>query len=403
MDAIIDYRGKTPKKTTSGVPLVTAKIIKNGRIKEPTEFIATADYDGWMRRGLPQVGDVLITTEAPLGEVAQLLSSDVALAQRVILLRGKDQTLNNTFLKFVLQSHPVQAQLRARSSGTTVTGIKQRELRKVVLPVPPLAEQRRIAAILGSLDDKIDLNRKMNRTLEEIAQAIFKSWFIDFDGVSPEDLVDSEIGPVPCGWTLLPVTNLVAFNPRTKLKKGTLAPFVEMKSVSTIGCSVSGVTRKELKSGGSKFIQNDTLLARITPCLENGKTALVDFLPRSAVAFGSTEFIVIRPEGDFSREWVYCMARSEVFRQHAITNMTGSSGRQRVPVDCFDHFEMPTPPTAILTKFQRATAPLFDRIKANSTESTILAELRDALLVYITPPPEKNWLSASFHSCTFFA
>ncbi len=88
MAAIIDYRGKTPRKTTEGIPLVTAKVIKNGRINTPTEFVAENEYDAWMRRGLPHSGDVLITTEAPMGEVAQLRTSRVALAQRVILLRG---------------------------------------------------------------------------------------------------------------------------------------------------------------------------------------------------------------------------------------------------------------------------------------------------------------------------
>ncbi len=380
MDAIIDYRGKTPKKTTSGVPLVTAKLIKNGRIKKATEFIAADDYDNWMRRGLPKVGDVLITTEAPLGEVAQLRSADVALAQRVILLRGREQTLNNTFLKFALQSRPVQAELHARSSGTTVLGIKQRELRKVSLPLPPLDEQWRIAAVLGALDDKIELNRKMNRTLEEMAQAIFKSWFIDFDGVPDSEMVERELGPIPKGWEVKPVNEIIQFNPRTRLVKGTLATFVDMRALPTTGCSVSGVVKKVLKSGGAKFMRGDILLARITPCLENGKTALVDFLASNEVAFGSTEFIVMRPTGPLGREWVYCLARSAEFRQHATSNMTGSSGRQRVPIDCFSHFAMPEPPATVAKRFEAVTSPLFDRIKANADESRTLAHLRDALL-----------------------
>lgn len=83
LDALIDYRRKTPKKTTSGVPLITAKIIKKGRIESPTEFISVDDYDSWMVRGFPKVGDVVLTTEAPLGEVAQLDNANIALAQRV--------------------------------------------------------------------------------------------------------------------------------------------------------------------------------------------------------------------------------------------------------------------------------------------------------------------------------
>ena len=96
LDALIDYRGKTPDKTNSGVPLVTAKIIKGGRIETPSEFIAHDAYDAWMRRGMPQAGDVVLTTEAPLGEVAQLGHERVALAQRVVTLRGKNGLLDST-------------------------------------------------------------------------------------------------------------------------------------------------------------------------------------------------------------------------------------------------------------------------------------------------------------------
>jgi type I restriction enzyme S subunit len=183
MAAIIDYRGKTPRKTSFGIPLVTAKVVKGGRIETPDEFVAERDYEAWMRRGLPQPGDVVVTTEAPLGEIAQLGSERVALAQRLIALRGKLDLLDNTFLKFLMQSVDVQDQLRARSTGTTVLGIKQSELRKVVLTLPPITEQRAVAHILGALDDKIELNRRMNETLEAIARALFKSWFVDFEPV----------------------------------------------------------------------------------------------------------------------------------------------------------------------------------------------------------------------------
>ena len=162
---------------------MTAKIVKNGRIEPPTEFIAESDYDDWMRRGLPEPGDVVLTTEAPLGEVAQLSRNKVALAQRVITLRGKQSVLHNTYLRYLLQSNFIQHQLEARATGTTVLGIKQSELRKVDLLLPPLATQKAIAQILGTLDDKIELNRQTNKTLEAIAKAIFKSWFVDFDPV----------------------------------------------------------------------------------------------------------------------------------------------------------------------------------------------------------------------------
>ena len=155
MEAIIDYRGKTPKKTTFGIPLITAKIIKKGTILPVEEYISPDDYNEWMRRGLPKQGDVVLTTEAPLGEVAQLQNSKVALAQRVVTLRGKNGFLDNTFLKYLLLDNSVQNLLKSKSTGTTVTGIKQRELRKIKLSFPPFSEQQAIAHILGTLDDKI--------------------------------------------------------------------------------------------------------------------------------------------------------------------------------------------------------------------------------------------------------
>lgn len=256
MAAIIDYRGKTPEKTSYGIPLVTAKIVKSGRIEKPEEFIAEEAYEQWMRRGIPKAGDVVLTTEAPLGEVAQLDGRRVALAQRIITLRGKPDILDNAYLKFALQSKPIQEQLHGRASGSTVTGIKQSELRKLQLTFPSLKEQRRVAAILGSLDDKVDINRRINQTLEAMAQAIFKSWFVDFNPVKakiaakaegrdplraamsaisgkaedeldalpaeqyeqlaataalfPDEMVESELGDIPEGWRAVPFGSLLS-------------------------------------------------------------------------------------------------------------------------------------------------------------------------------------------------
>ncbi|MHB8136709.1 MAG: restriction endonuclease subunit S, partial [Anaerolineaceae bacterium] len=183
------------------IPLITAKIVKGGRILEPTEFIPYEDYDERMQRGIPESGDVVITTEAPLGEVGQLDNRKLSVGQRLITLRGKKGLLDNTYLKFLLMSEFVQNQLSARETGTTVSGIKQAELRKIDLLIPPLPTPRRIAEILSALDDKIELNRQTNATLEAIAQAIFKEWFVDFNfpGASGE-MVESELGMIPRGW-----------------------------------------------------------------------------------------------------------------------------------------------------------------------------------------------------------
>lgn len=152
LDRIIDYRGKSPEKTSDGIPLITARVIKNGRILPPGEYISPKDYDSWMTRGLPKAGDVIFTTEAPMGEVAQLDGSKVALAQRVLVLRGKENLLNNTFLREVLRTDPTKEQLRRRSTGSTVLGIRQKEFRKVTIPLPPLTLQQKFAEQIEELE-----------------------------------------------------------------------------------------------------------------------------------------------------------------------------------------------------------------------------------------------------------
>ncbi len=169
LESLIDYRGKTPNKVDYGIPLITAKIVKNGRINTPTEFLPIEDYNAWMVRGIPHVGDVVLTTEAPLGEVAQLNDEKIALAQRIVCLRGKEEILDNTYLKYFLMSNVGQYRLKARETGTTVTGIKQSELKEVLIDYPNFKTQHRIVEILKSIDDKIELNRQINDNLISLA------------------------------------------------------------------------------------------------------------------------------------------------------------------------------------------------------------------------------------------
>jgi type I restriction enzyme S subunit len=177
IERFIDYRGKTPTKGNSGVPLITAKIIKNGRIQPPNEFIARENYDSWMRRGLPQLGDVLFTTEAPLGEVAQVDDPDIALAQRVLLMRGKSNILDNTYLFGTLQSSFVRDQIERRSTGSTVKGIRQKELRKVVIPIPPIVLQRKYASFAVSQQKCTDRQKLLFKESENLFNSLLQRAF----------------------------------------------------------------------------------------------------------------------------------------------------------------------------------------------------------------------------------
>ena len=174
LEAIIDYRGKTPKKSEKGIPTLSAKSVKNNHIDyDSCYYISSDEYKRFMVRGLPQIGDVLLTTEAPLGMVAQLDRNDVGIAQRLLTLRGKQGILDNEYLLYYLQSPIGQALLRARETGTTVTGIKQSEFRKIQIDIPDIENQRKIGGILRGLDDKIAVNNSINKNLEQQMLAIF--------------------------------------------------------------------------------------------------------------------------------------------------------------------------------------------------------------------------------------
>jgi type I restriction enzyme S subunit len=258
-------------------------------------------------------------------------------------------------------------------------------------------EQRYIAETLGALDDKIELNRRMNRTLESIARAIFKSWFVDFDpvrkkmeggdfglpadmiGLFPDSLDKSPIGPVPKGWPVVSLASLIELNPTCRLRRGAGAPYVEMAGLPTDAARV-GEWRIRPFTSGSRFQNGDVLIARITPCLENGKTALVDFLDEGAIAWGSTEFLVLRPKPPLSVGYVYCLSRSASFRDYAIGSMNGSSGRQRVPVEALDRFLLACPPAPLLERFQKEMKVAVDCMSVNDRESRSLATVRDSLL-----------------------
>jgi restriction endonuclease S subunit len=172
VEAIIDYRGKSPEKTAEGIPLITARLIKEGRILGATEFIAPESYSEWMRRGMPKRGDVVFTTEAPLGQVAQIDNPDVALAQRLVLLRGKSKELDNTYLRFALRMNSVAEQIRKRATGSTVLGIRQKELRQIEIPLPALEVQRDFARLALAIEGEIQRLRQRADSVQALKDSL---------------------------------------------------------------------------------------------------------------------------------------------------------------------------------------------------------------------------------------
>jgi len=171
-------------------------------------------------------------------------------------------------------------------------------------------------------------NTRRIRILEEMVLALYREWFVNFRFPGYEGLpnVESELGLVPEGWEIVKITDAVIINPRIALSKEGIKPFLSMGCLAENTMNVQTIEYREGNSG-SKFQNDDTLFARITPCLENGKTIFVQFLPtNSDIAFGSTEFIVLRSK-TLTPEFVYLLSRTDSFRDNAIQSMSGATGR----------------------------------------------------------------------------
>lgn len=285
--------------------------------------------------------------------------------------------------------------LAGLNSGSAQPSLNRNFVHPVPATFPDPPEQRAIASVLGALDDKIALNRRMNETLEAMARAIFKDWFVDFgptrakqEGRAPylapdiwslfPDRLDDEGKPE--GWNIAPLGTCFDVNPSEAIRPGSEAPYLDMAALPTTGPNADEPVDREFRSG-SKFRNGDTLVARITPCLENGKTAYIQHLPADSVGWGSTEFIVLRSRPPIPIFVPYLVARLEDFREHAIRSMTGTSGRQRVNASDIQRYFLFSPNKSELWQvFARIGTPMFERIAATQAESRTLAATRDLLL-----------------------
>lgn len=260
-------------------------------------------------------------------------------------------------------------------------------------PIPDIErdEQDAIAEVLSSLDHKISLNLKINKKLEDISSLIFQRWFIDFDFPNENGQPYKSSGgemeynheiqkDIPKGWTVDNCSKLLSFNPRMSLSKGVEASYLEMASIPTQGFMTKMPVRKGF-AGGMKFRNDDVVFARITPCLENGKTALITLLEDDEVGFGSTEFIVFRGKEMNLRCFASCLARTKMFREFAISKMTGTSGRKRVKHTDIEGFKLAYPKDLkTLISFENLISSYFDKMTKNTQENAELSNLRDWLL-----------------------
>jgi type I restriction enzyme S subunit len=405
---------------SEGILFLTAKLLDDsGRIDFDTASRLSNDKAKKLTYGFIETGDVLLSHNATIGRVSVVpdLREPVLVGTSLTYFRLNHQRLSPLYLAAYFKGRDFQHQLEAVMSHSTRNQVPITAQRKLKVVLPPLNEQRAIAHILGTLDDKIENNRRMNETLEAMARAIFKSWFVDFDPVRakmegrqpvgmdaetaalfPDSFEDSPLGKIPKGWKVGTLPEFIDVNPSYRISKGSPAPYLDMKNMPTQGHRAISWFDREFSSG-TKFTNGDTLLARITPCLENGKTCLVDFLDEGEIGWGSTEYIVLRPKEPLPSFFVYLLARSEEFRNFAIQNMTGSSGRQRVPPTSMELYSVCIPSNPVSIAFEQIAKPIIEKVRENAQEGQTLAATRDALLPKllsgdIRVPDAENWIEA---------
>ena len=402
VDDILDRRGVTPLKlgsdfTSAGHRVISAKLMKESRLDlsaDEPRFVDAPTYKKWMQSPL-LADDVILTSEAPLGEIAYIKEKlDWCLGQRLFGIRTNKSKLFGRFLFYALKSEPVFNDLTSRATGTTVQGIRQSELRRVQIPVPPLAKQKAIATVLGALDDKIELNRQMNATLEAMAQALFKSWFVEFDPVRakldgrkpegfnedtaalfPDCFQDSALGENPNGWRLGTLGELVQL--RTDRVEATPAKdgmrYIALEDMPSKSIDLSNYQLgSAVNSSITAFRRGDILFGSMRPYFHKVGLAFFDGITR-------TTTFVLRPRKDCFRHF----ALLHFFSNDVIAHSTTASVGTTIPYVRWDSMEsycVPIPPDSLLEVFEKAVSPLFQRIAIQGEESRTLATLRDTLL-----------------------
>jgi type I restriction enzyme S subunit len=398
---------KSSDWTETGIPVVKIANVKDGRlVMDGCSFISQPVADSAAEFAL-QAGDILITMTGYIGDVAIVRDRDLpaVLNQRVGRFSIRDpRRLDQRFLFYLLRDVDIRKEIEALGYGSAQPNVSPSLMHGVEVPLPPLPEQRAIAHILGSLDDKIELNRRMSQTLEAIARALFKSWFVDFEPVRanmegrwqrgqslpglpahlyalfPGRLVDSELGEIPEGWeagTLAEIVELVRdhVNPLSE-------PASEFLHFSIPAFDEGRWPKlergEEIKSPKWQVPPEVVLLSKLNPEIE--RVWLVDVKPDDR-AVCSTEFLVLRPKPLYGRAYVYCLTRSPLFRQRIEGLVTGTSkSHQRVQPSAILELATIKPSAPVVTAFDRAAASLLDHSLECRRESRTLAALRDALL-----------------------
>ena len=377
---IVDCPHSTAKDEGSGYPLIRTPNIGKGRLLlDDVHRVSKDVYDKRNARAVPQNDDLILAREAPAGNVAIIKNDEkVCLGQRTVLIRPDKRKVYPDYLAYYILAPKQQYELLGTANGATVAHVNVPVIKNLPVELPDMKKQIKAAEMLKAYDDLIENNQRQIKLLEEAAQRLYKEWFVDlrFPGHEHLKIVDG----VPEGWKKCILDDVIDFNPKMYIDKDRLKQSVPMSALSTTSMILdSKEFTTTASNAGSKFKNGDTLLARITPCLENGKTGFVDNIVSPEGAVGSTEFIVMRSK-KINPYIVYLLSRTESFRKTAINSMTGSDGRQRAQVDKIKNYEYLLPTEDVISGFAELMEPLFMMVSACNKQCMRLTEARDRLL-----------------------
>ena len=387
---VIDYRGKTPLKlgsswSDSGYRALSAKNIKTGQIvaEDSIRFVDEELYRKWMKDEVKR-GDILITSEAPFGQIYYWDSDEkIVLSQRLFDVRLNDEVCHK-YVYYFMTSHRYQKDLEGRATGTTVTGLRQPELLKSTILLPPLSAQRSISSILSSLDRKIELNNKINADLEEMAQAIFKNWFVDFEPFKDGKFVDSELGMIPEGWKVVTLDDLTSkfgtgLNPRKNFVLGhgnnyyvTIKNMGNNRIYLNDRCDKVDDEALAKINKRSKLQKGDLLFSGI------GTIGRVAMIVDDPINWNTSESVFnMHPIDTVSSEFIYLLLLSDKFQQYVQQNAQGGV-QQGIRMASLKAFQFAIPDD--LNLFDNLVKPIISKVKSNDKENDALSLLRDTLL-----------------------
>jgi type I restriction enzyme, S subunit len=394
---------KSSDWTENGIPVVKIANVKDGRlVMDGCSFVPQSVADSAAEFAL-QIGDILIAMTGYIGDVAIVRESDLpaALNQRVGRFAIRDpRRLNQRFLFYLLRDADVRKEIENLGYGSAQPNVSPSLIHGVEVPLPPLPEQHAIAHILGTLDDKIELNRRMNETLEAMARALFKSWFVDFDPVrakaegrdpglpKPLDdlfaarLVDSELGEIPEGWEIKSIGDLAdvvgGTTPSTTAQSywqnGTHA-WATPKDLSALSVPVLLDTERRITDAGLSQIGSG-LLPTGTVLLSS--RAPIGYLAVAEIPVAINQgFIAMTPKAGTSN--LFLLLWAGVAHDEIVSRANGSTFLE-ISKTNFRPIPVVTPSTYVMRGFEQLARPLYERIVDCARESHVLASLRDRLL-----------------------